>query len=157
MKLRQEKTVKKIISLFQNGEAEKEIVKVEGSWGSFGRLLAANIFKETGRPILYICPHIDDADKASDDFQTFGAEKVQLLNAWEGEEDLADATDEIRAERLRLVSLIGTDKFIVSSSIQAICQPIPNPKEIEKSSLHLQTEKQILLLQKEETGGTELS
>ena len=145
MKLRQEKTVKKIISLFQNGEAEKEIVKVEGSWGSFGRFLAVNISKETGRPILYICPHIDDADKTSDDFQTFGAEKVELLNAWEGEEDLADATDEIRAERLRLVSLIGKDKFIISSSIQAICQPIPNPKEIEKSSLHLQIEKQISL------------
>ena len=143
MKLGQEKTVKNIITLLQNNRAEKEILKVEGSWGSFGRLLAVNIFKETGRPILYICPHIDDADKSSDDFQTFGADKVELLNAWEGEEDLADATDEIRAERLRLVSLIGTDKFIVSSSIQAICQPIPNPKEIEKSSLHLQIEKQI--------------
>ena len=111
MKLGQEKTVKKIIPLLQNSGGEKEIVKIEGSWGSFGRLLATYISKETNRPILYICPHIDDADKASDDFQTFGAEKVELLNAWEGEEDLADATDEIRAERLRLVSQIGKDKF----------------------------------------------
>ena len=56
-------------------------VKVEGTWGSFARLLAAHISRATSRPILYICPHIDDADKAADDLRTFGAQKVETLPA----------------------------------------------------------------------------
>ncbi len=71
-------------------------VRVEGTWGSFAPLLAAHISKELGRPILYIRPHIDDADKVADDLNTFGAEDVEAFAAWEGEEDLADATDETR-------------------------------------------------------------
>jgi transcription-repair coupling factor (superfamily II helicase) len=106
MDLAPDKTVREIISrLAKPGEG---VVKVEGTWGSFARLLAAHISRATSRPILYICPHIDDADKAADDLRTFGAQKVETLLAWEGEEDLADATDEIRAERLKLVSRLSS-------------------------------------------------
>ena len=106
MDLAPDKTVREIISrLAKPGEG---VVKVEGTWGSFARLLAAHISRETSRPILYVCPHIDDADKAADDLRTFGAQKVETLPAWEGEEDLADATDEIRAERLKLVSRLSS-------------------------------------------------
>jgi len=114
-------------------------------WGSFAHLLAAYISKELGRPILYVCPHIDDADKAADDLQTFGAQEIEPLAAWEGEEDLADATDEIRAERLRVALKLvsGKDKFIVPTSIQALCQPIPKPEALKKSSLRLQRKKAV--------------
>ena len=94
---------------------------------------------------MYICPHIDDADKALDDLNTFGGSRIELLSAWEGEEDLADATDEIRAERLRLVSNLSKGSFIIAASIQALCQPVPAPKEIEANSLLLQTDRQVSL------------
>jgi transcription-repair coupling factor (superfamily II helicase) len=118
-------------------------------------LLACCISQKIHRPILYICPHIDDADKVTDDLHTFGCEKVdstgspqvELLPAWEGEEDIADATDEIRAERLKLVARISSlvsrsvsGRHIISTSIQALCQPIPKPEVIEQSCLQLQTE-----------------
>ena len=126
------------------------LVKVEGTWGSFAPLLAAYISKELGRPILYICPHIDDADKAADDLNTFGAEDVEAFAAWEGEEDLADATDETRAERLKLVSRIshlvsrsGKDKLIIPASVQALCQPIPKPQALEASNLALEVGKNL--------------
>ncbi len=106
MDLAPDKTVREIISRLAKPGAG--VVKVEGTWGSFARLLAAHISRETSRPILYICPHIDDADKAADDLRTFGVQKVETLPAWEGEEDLADATDEIRAERLKLVSRLSS-------------------------------------------------
>jgi transcription-repair coupling factor (superfamily II helicase) len=125
------------------------VVKVAGTWGSFARLLAAHLSKQLTRPIIYVCPHIDDADNAVDDLQTFGANDVQLLPAWEGEEEIADATDEIRADRLKIISrvssLVTREKgkgVIIAASMQAICQPIPKLSAIESGSLSLQTGKQ---------------
>jgi transcription-repair coupling factor (superfamily II helicase) len=170
VELGREKTVAKIISRLETAKGDGRIrqahrrgaVKVEGTWGSFAPLLAAYISKELGRPILYIRPHIDDADKAADDLHTFGAEQVdsthsasseqasspqvETLPAWEGEEELADATDEIRAERLKLVSRLSSpvarndkEQLIIPASVQAICQPVPKPEALEKSCLRLQT------------------
>jgi transcription-repair coupling factor (superfamily II helicase) len=153
MELVQDRTVTEIISrlkIAQGGGA----VKVEGTWGSFAPLLAAYISKELGRPILYIRPHIDDADKVADDLHTFGVENVETFVAWEGEEELADATDEIRTERLKLISRIShiashldISKLIIPTSIQALCQPIPKPQALEKSCLQLQTGRTISLEQ----------
>ncbi len=157
MELGREKTVREIISRLE--AARGGAVKVEGTWGSFAPLLTAYVSKKLSRPILYIRPHIDDADKAADDLHTFGAERVEVLPAWEGEEELADATDEIRSERLKLVASISSIKetsdinpsaslgtrpvanrgIIITTSVQAICQPIPKPEALERSCLQLQT------------------
>src|SRR5512136_2602884 len=102
MDLAGDKVVSQLISRL-DGSAQGP-VKVEGTWGSFARLLTAHLAKALHRPILYLCAHIDDADRAFDDLKTFGAAQVELLSAWEGQEELADATDETRAERLRVVS-----------------------------------------------------
>jgi transcription-repair coupling factor (superfamily II helicase) len=116
-------------------------VKVEGTWGSFARLLTAQISAALHRPVLYLCAHIDDADRVFDDLKTFGAAHLELLPAWEGEEDLADATDETRAERLRVVSRLADSSrhrdLVITAPIQAICQPIPKPAALEESSLRL--------------------
>jgi transcription-repair coupling factor (superfamily II helicase) len=153
MELSRDKAVAEIISrlkIARSGGA----VKVEGTWGSFAPLLAAYISKELGRPILYIRPHIDDADKAADDLHTFGVEQVEALPAWEGEEELADATDEIRTERLKLVSRVWSlvarnnkMRLIIPASIQSLCQPIPKPQALEKSCLRLQIDKTMPLEQ----------
>jgi transcription-repair coupling factor (superfamily II helicase) len=156
---------KSIFELSSRLTAAGGVVKVAGTWGSFARLLAAHLSKQLSRPIIYVCPHIDDADNAVDDLQTFGstpstllrtgslttggADDVQLLPAWEGEEEIADATDEIRADRLKVVARCssfvsrGEDKnVIIAASMQAICQPIPKLSAIESGSLSLQTGKQ---------------
>ena len=117
-------------------------VKVEGTWGSFARLLTSHISKTLRRPVLHLCAHIDDADRAYDDLKTFGVERVELLPAWEGEEDLADATDETRAERLRIVSMLaeaggGLKGLVVAAPVQALCQPIPKPSVLRESSLRV--------------------
>ncbi|MHC4648768.1 MAG: hypothetical protein ACYTBJ_25200, partial [Planctomycetota bacterium] len=142
MDLGQDRMVSEVISRLEG--AREGAVKVAGTWGSFAHLLGAHISERLGRPILFVCPHIDDADKAADDLRTFGARRVEPLAAWEGEEDLADATDEIRAERLRLVSRISSVKsladdgrLIIPTSVQALCQPAPKPEALEKSRLGL--------------------
>jgi transcription-repair coupling factor (superfamily II helicase) len=149
MELGRDKTVQEILSRLKSA-ADREVVKVEGTWGSFGPMLVAYISESIGRPILYVRPHIDDADKAADDLHTFGGKSVEAFGAWEGEEDLADATDEIRAQRLMLVSRIshlasGLDggAFIVPASIQSLCQPVPKPEAIEAGSLELEVEREV--------------
>jgi transcription-repair coupling factor (superfamily II helicase) len=140
MDLGRDKTVQEIISRLQSA-AGGQVVQVEGTWGSFGPMLVAYLSQKLARPILYIRPHIDDADKAADDLHTFTGRVIDVFGAWEGQEDLADATDEIRAQRLMLMSRLNADKFIIPASIQALCQPIPKPEAIEKGSLHLELER----------------
>ena len=79
VELGRDRVVREIISRLKDAKGNEGAVKVEGTWGSFAPLLAAYISKELGRPILYIRPHIDDADKAADDLHTFGAEDVETF------------------------------------------------------------------------------
>jgi len=142
VELGRDKTVSMIVSRLEAARDGKGAVKVAGTWGSFARLLAVHISEELGRPILYVCPHIEDGDKAADDLYTFGGQRIDALPAWEGAEDLADATDEIRAERLRIALKVSSngERFIIPASVQALCQPIPKPKALQASSLSLQVE-----------------
>ncbi len=122
--------------------------KLTGTWGSYARLAAANLFSHLKRPILLLTPHIDDADKAVDDLTTFGASEILHLPAWEDDFALPDATDEIRAERLRIVSRLGhlaraKAPAIITASIQALCQPIPRPQDLRKNALTLQSGRDI--------------
>ncbi len=142
-----DKVVSQIVSRLR--QAAQRSVQVEGTWGSFARLLTAHLSQTLHRPILYICPHIDDADRAFDDLKTFGAAGVELLPAWEGEEDLADATDETRSERLRIVSLLADRNggnhrdLVIAAPIQALCQPIPKPSALRESSLELKRDEDL--------------
>lgn len=143
MQLGHDKTVAEIISRLQAAGPGKGAVKVEGMWGSFARLLTAHISNKLDRPIIHVCPHIDDADNAAEDLRTFGAKDVLALPAWEGEEAAADATDEIRAERLRVaMRLVSGDKnFLLTTSIQALCQPAVKPEALEQCRLELRVDK----------------
>ena len=144
MDLARDKVVSQVISRL--AATEKGAVKVEGTWGSYARLLAAHVAKTTKRPILHVCPHIDDADRAIDDLRTFDAGRIELLPAWEGEEELADATDETRAERLRIVSLLPSlsqlagSGAVIATPVQALCQPVPKPAALQAGSLRLEVE-----------------
>ena len=150
MELGRDRTVQEILTRLESAAGSEKVVRVEGTWGSFGSMLVAYISENTGRPILYVRPHIDDADKAGDDLHTFTGKPIEAFGAWEGEEDLADATDEIRAQRLMLVSRIShpasrsdESAFIVPASIQSLCQPVPKPEAIEAGSLQLEVEGQV--------------
>ena len=140
MDLQRDKVVEEIVARLSRSQGR---VNVEGTWGSFARLLTSHISRALHRPILHVCPHIDEADRAFDDLKTFGVERVELLPAWEGEEELADATDETRAQRLRLVSLLSNVEtgqgtgVVIAAPVQALCQPIPKPSALRQSALRI--------------------
>ena len=121
------------------------VLRVEGTWGSFVPLLVAHLSGRLARPILYVRPHVEDAFKAIDDLHTFGARKAELLPAWEGQEDLADATDEIRAERLRLTIKCSSGQVegVLCVPIQGICQPVPRPETVRAGSMPLAANKDL--------------
>jgi transcription-repair coupling factor (superfamily II helicase) len=146
MDLARDKVVSEMVARLRQAKGP---VKVEGTWGSFARLLTAHLSRTLDRPILHLCAHIDDADRAFDDLTTFGVERVELLPAWEGEEDLADATDETRSQRLRIVSLLadtgnGSQKgLVIAAPVQALCQPVPKPSALRESALQVKRDEAV--------------
>jgi len=142
MELSRDKTVREVFSRLQEAES-KGVVRVAGTWGSFAPLLVSHLQQRLQRPVLYISPYIESAEKAAEDLQTFGAEGVKVLPAWEGGEGPADATDQTRAGRQRVVmSLLDDDgRFCIAASIQSICQPVPTPQVLKESCLSLEVDK----------------
>lgn len=116
-------------------------VFAEGNWGSFAPLLASWISNQLKRPVLFISPHIDDADNSADDISVFAGRSCQTLPAWESQPSFADATDEIGTQRLAFSLNIQkhglSDDAIISTSILALCQPVAQAESIEQSSLLL--------------------
>jgi len=151
MNLGRDKIVTEIISQLKAVDSNRA-VKIAGTWGSFAPLLAIHIHQQLKKPILYISPHLDDADNVVDDLLAFEGKNIETLPGRAGEE-LIDATDEISAARARLVLKIASDSSspcrrrlngdesqgIISTSIQAIMQPVPKPTKLLEKGLALQT------------------
>ncbi len=139
-------SVQEIISQLKTDN--NRAVKIAGTWGSFAPLLALHIHQQLEKPILYISPHLDDADNVVDDLIAFKGKNIEILPGWAGEE-LIDATDEISSTRARLVlklaSSAGSGQYpeIISASIQAIMQPLPKPSKLFEKGLVLETGKTI--------------
>jgi len=137
--LERDEVVGEIVSRLEVAGRGGQVVQVEGTWGSFGALLAGYILGRLGRPILYIRGHVDEADKLCDDLHTFTGRPVELLEAWEGQGQAADATDEIWSSRLRVMleAVRGVGGSVFVASAQALCQPVCNPAVLREHCLRL--------------------
>ncbi len=149
MDISQDKKVGEILSRLADARACEGAVKVSGTWGSFAPMLAGCISKTLKRPILYISPHIDDADNVTDDLAVFTSRAVETFPVWENRSDGIDATDEIASQRLRIsLGLANSDEkelseLIVSTCGQALNQPVPDPKVIAQSGLTIEVNQTI--------------
>ncbi|MEN8127710.1 MAG: transcription-repair coupling factor [Planctomycetota bacterium] len=144
MDLSSDKTVCQIVSRLADYDPSQGPVNVSGTWGSFAPALAAHLWNTLKRPILYISPHIDDADTAADDLQVFAGLPVQTFAVWESPDDIKDATDEILAQRLRMSLWLAQQQkkenpepFLISTSVQALNQPVAKPQILAKQGLSL--------------------
>jgi transcription-repair coupling factor (superfamily II helicase) len=144
MDLFRDKAVAEISSLLGAAKPGARPIKVEGTWGSFAPMLAAKLWKKLDRPILYICPHIDDADNVGDDLQVFAGGQILTFPAWESEPEFADATDEVGTERLKIAMQVNTAAtpqsraFLLSTSAPALVQPIPKLDSIKANCCTLE-------------------
>ncbi len=100
-------------------------------------MLAAAASKQLKRPILYIAAHLEEADRAADDLQTFTDREVSILTAFEGRPGEGAAAIEIAAERARICARLlanDTPDLIIVAPIQALLQAVPTPKALQAAT-----------------------
>ncbi len=70
---------------------------------------------------------------------------MQTFPARENPDDISEATDEIASERLRIVmqQLDNPDGNIISTSISALIQPVPEPRSLWEKALKLKVNETI--------------
>jgi transcription-repair coupling factor (superfamily II helicase) len=124
--------------------AAGSLLRLAGVWGSGMALTAGALSVATGRPALLITGHLDDADAALDDLETFGLDGVHLLPAWEVDLGADHMNDEIAAERMRLCSLLAegdenrSDPVrIIVAPIMAVLQSLPDRASLSEARLNL--------------------
>jgi transcription-repair coupling factor (superfamily II helicase) len=118
-------------------------VAVAGLWGSSVAAVAAAVRAETGRPIVLICGHIDEADDLADDLELFTGAKDRpaVLQAVESSSGLGRASEEQVAERLRLIYRCANSdaktQCDIIAPIQALMQSVPTKDELKHLVYHL--------------------
>jgi len=113
-----------------------------GLWGSSAPILASLIARELNRPLLYITPHLEQADSARDDIETTVAERAELFPAWETLPGEGAGAGEIAEERTRVCLTLsgkgdGPQVPFLIAPIQALLQPVPTLAGLASNSLDL--------------------
>src|SRR5688572_27952089 len=116
--------------------AKNRATLVSGLWGSSIAAAAAAIARQTGRPILLVCGHIDEADDLADDVELFAGERPEVLVALETAGGLGQASEELVADRMRLLTRLARRTGAVRTPnlvapIQALMQAVPDPTELK--------------------------
>jgi len=121
-----------------------QVVTCSGVWGGAAPFLAGTLARATGRPVLYVCPHLDDADDAADDIETLTGCATTSFPAWEADIATDHVSDEIAAQRLRVCTLLsqpadGRDEpvEVVIAPILALLQPVPSAETLRQARLPL--------------------
>src|SRR5262249_13589714 len=98
---------------------ERKRVVATGAGGSLVSLVSAAVGRGTGRAVVLVLAHVDDADEALDELTSAGAAVLRLpaLEALPGE---SHASLELLAERLAVVKT-------VTSGASGVRQPHPGP------------------------------
>ena len=95
--------------------------RICGVWGSSAALAAWAIHAATGRCVLVVATHLDQADEIADDIEVMTAQAAQLFPAWEVDlpaaaagveggiatDDKGRANDEVGGERLRVCNYLS--------------------------------------------------
>jgi transcription-repair coupling factor (superfamily II helicase) len=113
------------------GEGRRAVAT--GAVGSSPVFCAAALARRTGRPVVMVVAHLDDADEALDECRGLGlpAWRLPALEALPGE---SGVSLDLFAERLgvvRDVLALGDGPGLVIAPIQALMQGVPAPAKLE--------------------------
>ncbi len=123
-------------------------VTVSGLWGSSGALVSTEIQSRTGRPLLYVSSHMEEADAARDDLELFRGGECELLSAWETLPGEGAAAGEIDAERHRLCAHLAGHKNseelrLFVAPVQALMQPVSTVEALQAHTMHLKVDETV--------------
>ncbi|MBL7139643.1 MAG: transcription-repair coupling factor [Planctomycetes bacterium] len=99
-----------VIGLVRATLREEGRASVEGLWGSSAPALAAAVLADCPSTLLYVLAHVDAVDDACDDWRLFGCVEPHVFPAWESLPTEADVSDEVLADRLRLLKILAEAK-----------------------------------------------
>ncbi|MBN2216775.1 MAG: transcription-repair coupling factor, partial [Pirellulales bacterium] len=101
---------------------------LDGVWGSSCALVAAALAQQTSRPLVVVCPLVDDVDETIDDLRLFTELSAERFPAWESTLDERVLHDETLGDRVRMMKLLGgpTPPRLLVASIQSLMQPVPD-------------------------------
>ncbi|MFW6058914.1 MAG: transcription-repair coupling factor [Phycisphaeraceae bacterium] len=111
-----------------------------GSRGSSTHLLAGALAQRTGRPVLLVVAHLDEADDALDDLGLFAeagyalsTDRFGALEVLPGE---SNVSLELLAERLNVVGRLarGDVPRVLVAPVQALMQSVPEPSAVDRFS-----------------------
>ena len=113
-------------------------VRIGGVWGWGGAMVAAALGRVSGRVVLYVTAHLDDADEAADDIEVLTGAAAQLLPAWEMDVGTDHVNDEIAGERVRVCDLLTQSPdqrneavTAIVAPIMALLQPVPTRETLQ--------------------------
>ncbi len=117
---------------------DRRRVVAKGSAGSAAHLLAGTIAATTGRPVILVAAHLDEADEATDELIASGLNAIcfPALEALPGE---SAAALDLFAERLAVLrrlaaGLPASPPTVLVAPIQALMQSVPPPGLLDSLS-----------------------
>ncbi|MDP6045676.1 MAG: hypothetical protein QGG25_08715, partial [Phycisphaerae bacterium] len=124
--------------------APGKTVRFGGVWGSSAAMIGGALGRITGRPILFVTTHLDDADALADDIELFTGRAAQIFPAWELEVGSEHVSDDIIGERMRICTLLAEPieardepVDILIAPVVALLQPVPTPRALAEARLSL--------------------
>jgi transcription-repair coupling factor (superfamily II helicase) len=117
-----------------------EVMVAEGVWGSSAHLAAGAVAKRSGKPVLLVVAHLDDADEAAADLALYEGLGVTTLAALEVMPGETNVSLEQLAERLSVVTRLrsGDQPDVVVAPVQALMQAVPADEAIGQMVLELE-------------------
>ncbi len=125
---------------------QNDLAVAEGLWGSASRALTVAATGQLAPPVtLYILAHIDDAEDAQQELQSYATGEVMQFPAWESLPREQEVSDEILAGRISVLKALQmlqlsegaareTAPLLIVAPIQALLQPVPKPSHLRDNT-----------------------
>ncbi|HRK29868.1 MAG TPA: hypothetical protein PLD59_02225, partial [Tepidisphaeraceae bacterium] len=113
---------------------KSDAASVSGMWGSSTAAVIAVLRRETDRPVLVVCGHLDEADDLADDIALFGQQRPEVLPALELGGGLGQVSEEQASNRLRLITQLSRGSATVETiiaPIQALMQSVLSKDDLK--------------------------
>jgi transcription-repair coupling factor (superfamily II helicase) len=109
-------------------------VCASGLVGSSGSLVAAAVSRRTGRPVVLVVAHVDDAGEACDELESLGVSAVHFpaLEVLPGETNVSLDLSAQRLFAVRSAAEVAASEqaTVVVASIHALMQAVPTPANL---------------------------
>ncbi|QNN24404.1 transcription-repair coupling factor [Planctomycetales bacterium ZRK34] len=119
-------------------EPGKRLV-AEGAWGSSAHLTAGAIAQRSGRCVLLVVAHLDEADEAVEDLGLFEGLEAVAFPALEVLPGESNVSLELLADRLAVVTRLarGDQPAVLVAPVQALMQAVPTDEAMGTMVLEL--------------------